>query len=59
VNGGQFFAFMGFSSMVVRYFHVVGVMVFPLETNSPLLVNPDAVLAFSVSRHLMDLIMEE
>jgi hypothetical protein len=45
--------------MVVRYFHVAGVIVFPLETNPPLLVNPDAVLAFSVFRHLKDLIMEE
>lgn len=36
--------------MVVRYFHVVGVLVSPLETNPPLIVNPDAVLAFPVSR---------
>ena len=35
--------------MVIRDFHVVGVAVFPAETDAPLVVDADAVLAFPVA----------
>jgi len=32
--------------MVIAYFHIMGVAFFPSETNSPLVVDPYAVLPF-------------
>jgi len=35
--------------MVVCYFHVIGVSVFPVKADSPLTVDPDAVLPPAIS----------
>jgi hypothetical protein len=35
-------------SMIINYFNMVCVPVFPLKTNAPLLIDANAVLSFSV-----------
>ncbi len=42
-----FFHFL--TSMVINNFHIVRITAFPFETDSPLLVYPNAVLTFSGS----------
>jgi hypothetical protein len=37
-----------FTSMVINNFNIVCITVFPFETDSPLLVYPNAVLTFSI-----------
>jgi hypothetical protein len=34
--------------MIIDYFDIVRISIIPFETDSPLLVDPDAVLAFSI-----------
>ncbi len=41
--------FHSFTSMVINNFDISGISVFPFETESPLLVYPNAVLTFSIS----------
>jgi len=40
--------------MVIHDLHVVGVIIFPVETDPPLIVDPDAVLALSASRKRLE-----
>jgi hypothetical protein len=40
--------------MVIHDLHVVGVIVSPVETDPPLIVNPDAMLALSVTRKRLE-----
>ena len=42
--------------MVIHYFDVVSIRAFPDETNSPLIVNADAVLTFSFASELLEMI---
>jgi hypothetical protein len=35
--------------MVIHYFYVICILIAPLETNPPLIVDPNAVLPLSVS----------
>ena len=42
--------------MIVGDFHVNGITIFPAETNSPLIVDPDAVLALPIPGQLFEAI---
>jgi hypothetical protein len=45
MNGGKSFFHFKISSVVIHYFHVVGVRALPGEANPELIVDPDAVLS--------------
>ena len=38
--------------MVIHDFYFPGIFIMPNETNSPLIINSDAMLTFSVATHL-------
>jgi len=38
-----------FASVIVDNFNVAGISIFPYETHSPLIIDPDAVLPFAVA----------
>jgi hypothetical protein len=46
--GGILFIFLP-PLMIIHYFHIKGIVSIPFKANSPLIVDPDTVLAFSVS----------
>ena len=40
-------------SVIIRDLHPIGISIFPLETETPLVVDPDAVLSCSITGELL------
>ena len=43
--------------MIIHYFHIKGIVSIPFKANPPLIVDPDTVLAFSVSGQYLQVII--